>query len=171
MSDSEINIEVAKRLGYSVYHYDKDYASQNYFTLMDETGEEVILGRTGERKTAPEAWEDALEWSTNLNLAIDLVAGMPVAIEKSGNDWKVVIEPYLSYCSSLARAICEVWLRHAEATPRYEIGDHVEYKGNTWQVFEVVRKGAVPPNRYRLESLDKTVELRESVIESDLIDD
>lgn len=59
--DKAIDIECAKLLGYTVYHYDKDYAKNCYFMLMDAEFDPVVTSsfRAGERKTEDEAWSDA----------------------------------------------------------------------------------------------------------------
>lgn len=163
LTEEELNIAIAKQLGYTVYHYND---LNPYFVLWDETGERVALD--GERETEAEAWEDALEWSTNLNFAIDLLGTLDVAIYRhSIHLWKVSIGGvYSCIDASLPKCICLAWLEFSNGKPRYAVGDHTGYKGKTWQVFEV--SDAPPPYSYRLESLDGVSEVRGWVSEGEL---
>lgn len=54
---------------YWVDHYDKDYAENCYYCLMDGSGDAVIPGFYGERKTEEEAWNDCPEFSTDIAAA------------------------------------------------------------------------------------------------------
>ena len=67
----ELNEQCAKALGYTVYHYDKDYAENCYYQLMDEELDPVIMFpfRAGERKTEDEAWADVPAFSTDYEAA------------------------------------------------------------------------------------------------------
>lgn len=69
MTDDELNRLVAERvMGWSIYHYDKDYASNCYYMLTDADGDPVapFAGlHTGERKTEAEAWADVPAYCTN----------------------------------------------------------------------------------------------------------
>ena len=67
----KLDIAIAKALGYSVYHYDKDVAERCYCMLMDAEFEPVMfIG--GERKTEAEAWDDVHDYSTDGNAMLDL---------------------------------------------------------------------------------------------------
>lgn len=74
--DRELDVRVAKALGYTVYHYDKDYAKNCYYQLFDGDGGPVVYTngwRDGERKTEEEAWNDVPRFSTDLAAAWALV--------------------------------------------------------------------------------------------------
>lgn len=64
---TELDIQCAKALGYTVYHYDKDYAENCYYQLVDRQLNPVVSFpfRAGEQKTEAEAWDDAPEFSIN----------------------------------------------------------------------------------------------------------
>lgn len=132
LSDDELNIKVAKRLGYSVYHYDKDYPNQCFYMLMDSNYEPVAdmewkrfteeyktrRLHTGERKTEAEAWKDAPQFSTDLNAAFTLLDGKvcSATIANVDGGWHVGLlsNQWRDYeeveTDNLARAICVVWL-------------------------------------------------------------
>ena len=53
---------------YWVDHYDKDYAENCYYCLMDGSGDEVIPGlHEVERRTEEEAWADCPEFRTEIS--------------------------------------------------------------------------------------------------------
>ena len=54
---------------YWVDHYDKDCAENCYYCLMDGSGDAVIPGFYGERKSEEEAWADCPEFSTDIAAA------------------------------------------------------------------------------------------------------
>lgn len=81
LSDEQLNIEVAKVAGYSIYHYDKDYEHNCYYMLWEPNsidwagqgdwerfGHEIRERRfrAGERKTEEEAWKDAPYFASDL---------------------------------------------------------------------------------------------------------
>ena len=72
----EIDRLVAEHvMGYSVYHYDKDYAKNCYYMLMD--GEfSPFLVNEGERQTETEAWDDAPMFSQDIAAAWMVVEKM-----------------------------------------------------------------------------------------------
>lgn len=61
----------AVALGYTVYHYDKDYEANCYYQLMDREFDPAVMFpyRSGERKTEAEAWGDCPNFSTNYEAA------------------------------------------------------------------------------------------------------
>ena len=63
---------------YWVDHYDKDYAENCYYCLMDGSGDAVIPGFYGERKSEEEAWNDCPEFSTDIAAAWEVVERMPI---------------------------------------------------------------------------------------------
>ena len=63
---------------YWVDHYDKDCAENCYYCLIDGSGDAVIPGFYGERKSEEEAWADCPEFSTDIAAAWEVV-------EKMGN--------------------------------------------------------------------------------------
>lgn len=67
------NIEVAKRLGYHIYHYDKDVAERCYYQLWEPDGAIGGLYPDNEYKTEVEAWQDVPKWDSDLNLALMLL--------------------------------------------------------------------------------------------------
>ena len=59
---------------YWVDHYDKDYAENCYYCLMDGSGDAVIPGlHEGERRTEEEAWADCPEFSTDIAAAWEVL--------------------------------------------------------------------------------------------------
>ncbi len=58
---------------YWVDHYDKDYAENCYYCLMDGSGDAVIPGFYGERKSEEEAWADCPEFSTDIAAAWEVL--------------------------------------------------------------------------------------------------
>jgi hypothetical protein len=75
-SGRELDILIAKVMGYSVYHYDKDHPDNCYYMLVDEHFDQVAPyegWRSGERKTEELAWEDCPEFSSDVSLAMELV--------------------------------------------------------------------------------------------------
>lgn len=70
---TERNIEVAKRLGYHIYHYDKDVESRCYYQLWEPDGNPIGLYPDNEYKTEVEAWQDVPQWDGDLNLALKLL--------------------------------------------------------------------------------------------------
>lgn len=65
MTPRERDTALAQALGYTIYHYDKDYRENCYYMLMDPNGDPVIAGRSGERKTEAGAWDDAPNFTTD----------------------------------------------------------------------------------------------------------
>ena len=65
----ELDIECAHALGYTVYHYDKDYAENCYYMLMDAAFDPVVPMFKGARKTEAEAWADVPRFSDDLTAA------------------------------------------------------------------------------------------------------
>jgi hypothetical protein len=65
----ELDAALAKALGYTVYHYDKDVAVRCYYQLWNGNDDVVkwMNYRESERKTEAEAWDDVPEFSTDLN--------------------------------------------------------------------------------------------------------
>jgi len=63
----DLRREIAERLGWQVYHYDKGRPA--YYLLVDENFD--ALGK--ERNTEEEAWADAPDWPRDLNAAMGLV--------------------------------------------------------------------------------------------------
>lgn len=57
-------------LGYTIYHYDKDYAANCYYCLMDANFTRVNPGHwEGQRKTEAQAWEDCPPFSRDIATA------------------------------------------------------------------------------------------------------
>lgn len=77
MTDNERNIEVAKRLGYSIYHYNKDIEARCYYMLWEPDGTGVGLYPDNQHKTEEAAWQDAPKWDRDLNLALQLMEDVP----------------------------------------------------------------------------------------------
>lgn len=69
----ELDSRVARALGYTVYHYDKDHAENCYYMLMDAEFVPVNF-IDGSRKTEAEAWSDAPRFSSDLAAAQSLEA-------------------------------------------------------------------------------------------------
>lgn len=89
MHDAELralDIALAKALGYTVYHYDKDYRENCYYCLMSPDFDPVVMMpfRAGERKTEEEAWEDTPRWSSDHNA----VASLEDEIDRRGLRWQ-----------------------------------------------------------------------------------
>ncbi len=78
---------IAEQQGYTIYHYDKDYAESCYYMLMNPDWDSVVHSdltgrfleefskrhiRAGERKTEAEAWLDCPQWLENTDLAFEL---------------------------------------------------------------------------------------------------
>ena len=91
LTDEQINREIGARLGFWVYHYDKDVASKCYYTLMTSEGDPVthdlvwgLKGR-GEHKTANEAWGDVPNFAGDALVGLTLLGrdhnDMPYATE------------------------------------------------------------------------------------------
>lgn len=105
----QIDFEIARALGWHIYHYDKDVAANCYYALMDE-GFDVIAPyagfHTGERATEAGAWEDTPKFSTDLVAAFELVEWQRAqwaaldttywTFKDSGrHGWRVEIEAFL----------------------------------------------------------------------------
>lgn len=80
----EINRRIAEKLGYTIYHYDKDMPAHCYYMLMDPEGNAVAFKtnsvsdentslRIGERKTEAAAWEDCPDWAGDPRYAVELL--------------------------------------------------------------------------------------------------
>lgn len=79
---SALNRQIAEKLGYYVYHYDKDIAANCYFELMDPDGNPVRIGYSdGEQKTEAEAWATCPNWEGDIHRAIELLEGRRYKIE------------------------------------------------------------------------------------------
>lgn len=61
----ELDTQCAQALGYTVYHYDKDYAENCYYMLMDAQFNPVVSMFKGARQTEAEAWGDAPMFSAD----------------------------------------------------------------------------------------------------------
>jgi hypothetical protein len=91
----ELDILVAKSLGYWVYHYDKDYAENCYYELMEPDSVTPVVGwppRKGERKTEAEAWEDAPDFSTDTTAALIVVEALRTRTPK-GYEFELHLKP------------------------------------------------------------------------------
>lgn len=79
----EIDRLVAEKvMGYTVYHYE-DYAENNFYRLMDEYWNLVLLSpglENGKRKTEGQAWEDVPRYSTDIADAWLVVEKMRLSI-------------------------------------------------------------------------------------------
>jgi hypothetical protein len=64
MTDSELNRALAELMGYTIYHYDKDYEENCYFMLMD-TDFDPVEPDDGRRKTEERAWNDTPDYCTD----------------------------------------------------------------------------------------------------------
>jgi hypothetical protein len=90
----DLNRQIAEKLGYHVYHYDKDIPERCYYMLMDPDGDPAwanlnfneIGPRAGERKTEDEAWRDCPNWKGDLSLAIELLDDRKFKIERIDPD-------------------------------------------------------------------------------------
>lgn len=84
LTGRELDAEVAvKVMGWSMYHYDKDYADNCYWMLMDGDCNPVAEIKrtpagfdTGERKTEAEAWADCPAFSTDIAAAWQVMERM-----------------------------------------------------------------------------------------------
>ena len=66
--NKNLDIEIGKLLGYTVYHYDKDVGESCYYMLMTPDFEPVAdLWHEGQRKTEAEAWNDMPQFSSDGN--------------------------------------------------------------------------------------------------------
>lgn len=100
---SELNLQLAKKLGYSVYHYDKGPADTCYYSLQDSHGEPVVsVFKEGERKTEDAAWGDCPNFMDNIPLLLEIISnrnfvithGPATASTDSEIVYSVDIEPY-----------------------------------------------------------------------------
>lgn len=78
MEEFPLNQQVAEKLGYSLYHYDKGTASECYYLLQDEEGHTVSrpgeMGASmGHRKTEAEAWKTAPPFDSDIQWAMTLL--------------------------------------------------------------------------------------------------
>lgn len=122
---------IGEKLGYLIYHYDKDVRERCFYMLMapdgsfpaqeetSEIGEHGI--HAGERKTEAEAWEDLPHFSTDANVALNLVDEVEFNLTNYNNDaarlytgefglWEAVVESYYAMGDTPALAICRAWL-------------------------------------------------------------
>jgi hypothetical protein len=117
---SERNIEVAKRLGYHIYHYDKDVEGRCYYQLWQPDGEPVGLYHDNEYKTELEAWQVAPCWDSDLNLAFELLKDVPkFTMEKLNDAWLVKVATVAEIVQvvtldDLPGAIVDWWLTHVD---------------------------------------------------------
>lgn len=111
------NIEVARRLGYHIYHYDKDYAERCYYQLWEPDG--MVFGLDHEHKTEAEAWQDAPKWDQDLDLALQLVADVgDFCVQRGNNCWmcgaaKIAVK-IVDNLEHLPGAIVDWWLEHVD---------------------------------------------------------
>lgn len=95
----ELNKQLAIKLGYTVYHYDKDRAENCYYSLQDPHGDPVIsIFREGERKTEEGAWADTPNFDSDLNLLFEILNRRVYTIHHTVDDiYEVTIErsPFL----------------------------------------------------------------------------
>lgn len=120
----QLNIKIAKMLGYTMYHYDKDHPDKCYYELWDSQGEPVVL--RGERKTETEAWNDAPNWSEDVALALGLwhgYSGWSIGPGDGFHSYTVSYTPFHSnvtvthFASSvadIAHKLCELWVDHVD---------------------------------------------------------
>lgn len=96
--DRELDIEIAKLAGYSIYHYDKSYPTSNYFmlmtpdfecALMDDPNNHEFGFHMGERETEAEAWQDAPKFCWSLEATKRLIRACPFKFDLSwdGKKW------------------------------------------------------------------------------------
>lgn len=114
---NERNIEVAKRLGYHVYHYDKGY--EDYYQLWDKNGNVVAEYPDCQRKTEAEAWQDAPKCDRDLNLAFKLFDDVTeFLLEKRYAIWYVsahgAFPRQVSSLEDLASEIVDWWLANVD---------------------------------------------------------
>jgi len=84
MDGQALNRAVAEQvMGYTIYHYDKDYEENCYFMLMNDEFDPVEP-LDGRRKTEEEAWNDCPDFSGSISAAWEVV-------EKIGETWEVKV--------------------------------------------------------------------------------
>lgn len=123
----ELNIIIARRVGYTVYHYND---LNPYFVLWDKDG-----NRAGdEHETEGAAWADVPKYSTSLDEAIELSyllngnilfmfdnfassrGGVAhIATIQMESDPFLENEEYTAFGDSYAEAFCKVWLMWDDA--------------------------------------------------------
>lgn len=110
---TELNKQIALKLGYSVYHYDKGYPADCYYMLMTPDFNPVVLGRDGERKTEDAAWGDCPNWQENIGLAMELVGNRDFEALKVGERWTAhfVEQEAVESDEGLAEAIVKAFMR------------------------------------------------------------
>lgn len=89
----ELDRRIAKALRYWVYHYDKDFKANQYYTLMEPDSVTPVVSwppGEGDRKTEDEAWEDAPHWSTDLSVAQELMErhGLALVPQSDGTGFR-----------------------------------------------------------------------------------
>lgn len=114
------NIEVARRLGYYIYHFDKDYEENCFYQLWQPVGTAVGLYPNNEHKTEAEAWQDAPRWDQDLDLALQLVQQVPgFRLSPIGERfWQFWVNDSIEHSvltlEDLPGAIVDWWLEHVD---------------------------------------------------------
>lgn len=129
MTKTELKIKIAKMLGYSIYHYDKDHPEHCYYMLWDAEGQPVVpIYPENQRKTEAEAWQDAPNWPEDIALALTLwskYSGWTVEAGERYHSYKVTYRAFKSNvqfnfnCSSLeavAEKLSELFVEHIDPT-------------------------------------------------------
>jgi hypothetical protein len=120
-AEKSINRQIAEKLGYHVYHYDKDVPERCYYQLWDAEGDPVALRtrpgsesrRNGERETEAEAWEDCPDWQGDIKWAVELLETRGFTIERNAGNRtiSVIINPEgKGSAESLSEAIAIAFL-------------------------------------------------------------
>lgn len=71
----DLNRQIAERLGWWVYHYDKDYRENCYYQLVNESFVPVVYAPnyyTGQRRTEAEAWADVPDFAGDREASLTL---------------------------------------------------------------------------------------------------
>lgn len=82
MTPYEQDVALARLLGYTVYHYDKDVYRNCYYCLMTPSYHAVLPFREGERRTEVEAWNDAPSCTS-----LDTACLVEDEIERRNQSW------------------------------------------------------------------------------------
>lgn len=124
-TNDELNIKIAKMLGYTVYHYDKSSPASCFYELWDADGSPVNPIE-GERKTETEAWKDAPDWRGNIALTLALwskYSGWTIEPGEGWHPYKVTYKAFKSdvtlnfNCSSVekvAEKLSELFAEHVD---------------------------------------------------------
>jgi hypothetical protein len=118
--DLQLNREIAKALGYTVYQYNEVGDKPGYYVLLSPEDTRVVIGTKGHRSSEDTAWRDAPDWTCDLEVALDLVWEFDYRLEHHANsspayacelmylkDRLVDIE---LFHYSFPMAICATWL-------------------------------------------------------------